>query len=81
MAKKNITREEVIELYSNMSNDELMDAFMEYSVGDAPGGDYTTNGLIHRDVTYTEMMSRYQRTLYIIEVIKPLILLLWQRKI
>jgi hypothetical protein len=41
-----------------MSNDDLMDAFMEYSVGDDWGGDYTTNGLIHRDVTYTEMMSR-----------------------
>jgi hypothetical protein len=58
MAKKNITREEVIELYSNMSNDELMDKFMEYSVGDDWGGEYTRDGLIHRDVTYNELMSR-----------------------
>jgi hypothetical protein len=58
MAKKNITREEAIELYSNMSNDELMDEFMNYSVGDDWGGDYTTDGLIRRDVTYTEMISR-----------------------
>jgi hypothetical protein len=67
MAKKNITREEVIELYSNMSNDDLMDSFMEYSVGDDWGGEYTTNGLIHRDVTYNEMMSRLKGIRFLTE--------------
>ena len=58
MAKKNITTEEAIELYSNMSNDELMDSFMKYYVGDDWGGEYTRDGEIRWDVIYNEMMSR-----------------------
>jgi methionine synthase II (cobalamin-independent) len=56
--KKDITKEEAIELYSNMSNDELMGNFMEYSVGDDWDGEYTTDGEIRWDVIYNEMMSR-----------------------
>ncbi len=56
--KKDITKEEAIELYSNMSNDELMSNFMEYSVGDDWDGEYTRDGEIRWDVIYNEMMSR-----------------------
>jgi hypothetical protein len=67
--KKDITKEEAIELYSNMSNDELMGNFMEYSVGDDWDGEYTTDGEIRWDVIYNEMMSRLKGVGFLTETI------------
>jgi methionine synthase II (cobalamin-independent) len=62
MARKKFIEEEVrneaFEKYSKMTNDELMDNFMKYSVGDDYYGDYTKDGEVRWDVIYNEMMSR-----------------------